>query len=121
MTREELLEPVLDGLNAFSPGVFKDWEVVPGFIDGEHAATAILKGTEIHFAVVPKFRKAAILRGRAQEFLAPLLARQGFLTTRVHRTHKDKQKFVERMGFKPTWQDEISHYYLLGELPFARR
>lgn len=118
MSRDELLQPLLEGLDG---SAFADWEVVPGFIDGEHAATAVLKGTEIHFGIVPKFRKRAAVRRRlAGEFIGPLLARWGFLTTRVLLTSVDKKRFVERVGFKPTWSDHVFQYYMLSELPFAR-
>ena len=50
MTRDDFLQPLLNGADA---SLFDDWEVVPGYIDGEHAATAVLKGTEIHFCIVP--------------------------------------------------------------------
>jgi hypothetical protein len=118
MTREELLRPLVAG--EFDASVFDDWEVVPGYIDGKHAATAVLKGTEIHFGIVPEFRRKAILRSRTQEFLRPMLERRGFLTTRVLRTSTAQKRFVERVGFKPTWADETFQYYLLGQVPFVR-
>lgn len=120
MTREQLLQPLLEGAGETSYHVFDDWQVVPSYIDGEHAATAVLHGTEIHFAVASTFRRRAITRRRAQEFLAPLLERVGFLTTRVQIKSTDNQRFVERLGFKPTWADGQFQYYLLGHLPFAR-
>lgn len=121
MTREELLQPVLDAAGGADASAFTGWEVVPGYLDGQHAATAVVKGTEIHFAIVPQFRRKAVLRCRAQEFLRPLLERRGFLTTRVLLESEDNKRFVERVGFKPTWHDETFQYYLLGQLPFARR
>lgn len=113
MTREELLRPL-----EVDPSAFDDWEVVPGYIDGEHAATAVLKGTEIHFGIVPKFRRKAVLRERTREFLRPMHERMGFLTTRVLNGSHASRRFVERIGFKPTWSDDQFTYYLLGELPF---
>lgn len=117
-SRRELLQPLLDG--GVDYRAFHDWEVVPGFIDGEHAATAIVKGTEVHFGVMSEFRGRAISRRRTQEFLGPLLDRHGYLTTRVQLKSHDNQKFVERIGFKPTWSDGQFQYYLLGRLPFQR-
>lgn len=121
MTREELLQPLLDGTGELDSSVFDGWEVVPGYIDGEHAATALLKGTEIHFGIVPSFRRKAVLRERTREFLRPMFERLGFLTTRVLLDAHAKKMFVERVGFTPTWADEKFQYYLLGQLPFARR
>lgn len=121
MTRAELLQPLLDTVGEVDAAVFDGWDVVPGYIDGQHAATAIVKGTEIHIALVPQFRTSAVLRQRTQEFLRPMFERLGFLTTRVAVTATKQKRFVERVGFKPTWTDGIFQYYLLGELPFARR
>lgn len=121
MTRAELLQPLFDGIGEFDASLFNDWEIIPGYIDGEHAATALLKGTEIHFGIAPGFRRRAVLRERTREFLRPMLERRGFLTTRVLLGAHDKKRFVERVGFASTWADETFQYYLLGQLPFARR
>lgn len=121
MTREELLAPLFTDTEAPDLSLLDDWEVIPGFIDGVHAATALLKGTEIHFGIVPAFRRKAILRRRTQEFLRPLLERRGYLVTRVQLESHNKRRFVERVGFKPTWSDGQFQFYLLGSLPFARR
>ena len=114
MTREELLRPLFADADT---SLLLDWEVVPGYVDGQHAATAIVKGSEIHFGLVPEFRRR-VTRGRVREFLRPLLERRGFLTTRVLLASRDKQRFVERVGFRPTWSDGAFQYYLLGELPW---
>ena len=119
MTREELLAPLFS--EAVDLSLFNDWAVVPYFVGDQHAATALVKGTEIHFGVVPAFRRKLILRSRTREFLRPMFERLGFLTTRVQLYSHDKKRFVERLGFKPTWADDQFQYYLLGRLPYARR
>ena len=121
MTCEQYLKPILDAVPGADASAFDGWTVIPGFVDGQHVATAIVNGTEIHFALVPEFRHTAMLRQRAQEFIAPLLKQWGFLTTRVPLAERGKQRFVERVGFRQTWADEQFQYYLLGQLPFARR
>lgn len=121
MTREELLQPLI-GDSGFDASVFDGWDVIPGYVNGEHAVTVVLKGTEIHFGVVPKFRRhVAVRREAAAQFFGPLITRMGFLTTRVLLDAHDKKRFVERVGFSPTWADEKFQYYLLGRLPFTRR
>ncbi len=114
MTRNDLLQPLQIGKNAEA---LADWEVVPGYIDGQHAATAVIKGSEVHFGLVPEFRHR-ITRRRVREFLEPLLERHGFLTTRILLLSQDKRRFVERVGFMPTWNDGKFQYYLLGDLPW---
>ena len=121
MTREELLAPLFSEVDGVDLSLLNDWEAIPYYVDGRHAATALVKGTEIHFGAVPAFRRKLILRRRTQEFLRPMFERRGFLTTRVQLDSHDKKRFVERLGFKPTWADEQFQYYLLGSLPFARR
>jgi hypothetical protein len=119
MNREELLRPITS--LAEEVRAFESWDAVPGYIDGVHVCTALLKGTEIHFAIVADHRLRTVLRTRARDFLEPLFERYGFLTTRVAKGHDFAQRFVQRMGFEPTWSDERFEYYLLAELPFSRK
>lgn len=128
MTREALLEPIVkairQGTALSGPDIlqfFSNWEVVPAHIDGQHVATAVLKGTEIHFALVPGWRPQACYRGAIKAFLKPLLERHGYLTTRVPHERPAQKRFVQRVGFKPTWRDEQVEYFLLGCVPFERK
>jgi hypothetical protein len=119
MNREELLRPLTS--SAEEVRAFEAWDALPGFIDGVHVCTALMKGSEIHFAIVAEHRLRTVLRSRTREFLAPLFERYGFLTTRVALGRKAEQRFVQRMGFEPTWADHKFEYYLLAELPFERK
>ena len=119
MNREELLRPLTS--SAAEVRTFEEWDAVPGFIDGVHVCTALLKGTEIHFAIVAEHRLRTVLRMRARDFLEPLFERYGFLTTRVALGRSVEQRFVLRMGFEPTWSDHKFEYYLLAALPFSRK
>jgi hypothetical protein len=115
--RDAALEPIYaaTGVTAFD-----DWEVFPGHLDGAHVCTAIMRGPEIHFAFAPGWRPKGSLRGRIRNFLEPLLERHGYLTTRLALTRMEKDRFVRRMGFQPTWTDGQFQYYLMGSLPFTR-
>lgn len=128
MTRDEILAPVIDviqgGTGLSARRIAQElvgWEVVPAYFDGQHVGTAILRGTEIHFALRAEFRRRVIRRSNTQEFLAPLLERLGFLTTRLQPDQVVERKFIERVGFKPTWTDGRFQYFLLGRLPFERK
>lgn len=127
LSRERVLEPIISSMRRGTPysrfdilDYLKDWDAVPLEIDGEHVATAIVKGTEIHFALVSDWRPEGT-RGRIRSFLAPLLERRGYLTTRVRLDRPHEQKFVQRLGFAPTWNDENFRYYMLSGLPFERK
>lgn len=127
MDREALLEPVIASIRKGTTlsrfqilKGLEDWEVVPFVFAGGQMGTGVVKGTEIHFALLPGCRPAASVRRAVREFLQPLFERNGFLTTRVRLGQGQEKEFVRRIGFKPTWHDDQFQYYLLGALPFAR-
>lgn len=91
------------------------WELAVSKCGGCRAA---LKGTEIH---VEFTRAGVISRGRVREFLEPLLARHGYLTTRVPAGDKVYTRFVTKLGFEPTWSDDEFDYFMLTGLPFSRK
>ena len=78
---------------------------------------AAVKGTEIH---VEFTRKGVIGRRAVREFLGPLLAREGLLTTRTFLDDQVNDRFVRRIGFKPTWSDSYFRYYAMTALPFGK-
>lgn len=128
MDREAVLEPLISSIRrgtAYSRfdilKALEPWEALPVLMDGEHIGSAIVNGTEIHFALVPEWRPAFSLRGVIREFLTPLLERRGFLTTRVRHERPGEKHFVQRLGFKPTWKDTQFEYFMLGCLPFERK
>jgi len=121
LSKLDLLSPLIEDNKEVLPETFAGWEIVPKYIDQVHVATAILNGNEIHFGIKPEFRKKLIQRKRTREFLKPLLERKSFLTTRVILKDLVKQKFIERIGFKPTWNDELFQYFILTTLPFERK
>jgi hypothetical protein len=100
--------------------LFVGWDVVYLEDRGQRTGAALLNGTEIHFIVAPEWRGRAIRRDNARAFLEPLLARHGYLTTRVLHGALEALGFVERMGFEKTWSDASFHYFALCKLPFTR-
>ena len=127
MTQDKILEPIVkavrQGTSLSGPEIrqfFQDWDAIPIQVDGCHVGTAVVKGTEIHFALVPGWRPRSCQRGAIRAFLKPLFERHGFLTTRVAHERPVQKKFVQRVGFKPTWRDEQVEYFLLGKMPYER-
>ena len=128
MNREVLLEPIVasirQGMSLAKQDILKyleDWELIPVEMDGQHAAIVIAKGTEIHIAFVEGYRPKACQRRTYKGFLKPLFDRHGYITTRVPHHRLKQKKFVQRVGFKPTWKDENFEYYMLASMPFERK
>lgn len=106
---------------SYIASLFDDWESHDYVVNGESVGTAMIKGTEIHFALDPNHYKTAMRRGPMREAIKPLFDRIGFLTTRILIGHKDQARFVERVGFEKTWSDGRFDYYLLANLPYERK
>ncbi len=68
----------------------------------------IYAGTEIHM------EGFGFTRQRVKELLGPIFEKFGFLTTRLE--FDEDTRFVDRLGFEPTWRDENYQYYILTEL-----
>lgn len=100
--------------------VLADWEAVPIYFKGQLAGCGLLKGTELHFAAQPGFGAKIFTRRIICDFLRPLLARQGYLTTKMDVAESKNWDFVERLGFKPTWHDGTYRYFMLTQLPYGR-
>lgn len=101
-------------------GLRDAWTLHPYTVDGEVRAIAAMSGSEIHFAIAPQWTHRVIARHRTRDFLAPLLAVHGFLTTRTE-TDIGRHIFLTRIGFERTWFDGRFDHYILLELPFGKR
>ena len=95
------------------------WTLHPGMIGSEMACIAITSGPDVHFVAAPKWRRRLMLRERTRAFLAPLLERHGYLTTRAD-PEDGRRDFLERLGFEFTWNDGRLDHFFLHELPFDR-
>lgn len=102
--------------------MIEGWRSVPLVIAGSTAGVALLDGSEIHFVLRSEWRGRAITRARARRFLAPLIARYGYLTTRAISPQPEQRDFLRRMGFRHTWtQPDGTEHYMLTCLPFDRK
>lgn len=101
--------------------MIEQWEMVPLEIGGTTAGLAALDGTEIHFALDPEWRGVAITRKRAREFIAPLISKRGYLTTRAQKPDRKQRSFLLRFGFRKTWADADIEHFMLTCLPFDKR
>lgn len=112
-----VLQALFERWSGVPAGTVDGWELVPFVVDDKPAAIAAVGGVEIHFAVDPEWRGRLINRARVRSFLAPLLSRRGYLTTRV----AGNDDFVRRIGFVPTWDDGTIRHYILYTIPFERQ
>jgi len=128
MDRDEILRPIVQAVRKGTSlgsteirSYFAEWTAIPIFIDDVHAASAVIKGTEIHFAICEDWKPKACYRGRIKEFFADLLKEKSYLTTRVPHGRVKQKAFVQRLGFKPTWSDDKVDYFMLSTVPFERK
>ena len=89
---------------------FDGWHVVPLAVDGELAATVLIRGNEIHCAT--KTPGKWITRKRIREFIGDILRTHGTCTTVVMGDNAAGHAFVQRLGFKRTSGGEIVRYEL---------
>ena len=75
------------------------WEFHPYVEDGEHMATLIKRGAEVHFAIYRQYRhQGNITARRLRAFFLPILESEGFLTTKLGESDKT-EGFIKRLGF----------------------
>lgn len=79
--------------------------------------TGLLRGYELH---VTLHRQGVITRRTLREYLGPLLEKLGLLTTRVPVDDFTSRRFVERLGFEFTGEQDGMRHYLLHKVPFQR-
>lgn len=96
------------------------WEFTPCMVGDEVAGIAMLKGTEVHFAVAPAWRGRLMTRQRIRDFLQPLMTLHGFLTTRSFTEDGDTAVFLTRLGFVKTWTERHIDHWMLTALPYSR-
>lgn len=115
MTREELLAP-------FDPAEdYAGWDLAPLMVAGQHIGTLLVKGMEVHFGLLPGETPKACVRRPVREMLAPAFSRFDMLTTRVPHGMQAEKRFVQRVGFQPSWRDDNFEYFVLSELPWERK
>ncbi len=126
--RSVLLEPVVQAIRKGTnlpvqeiEKYLEDWDAMEVKDGDQHAATLIVKGCEAHIALAPDYRPKACKRGVIKKFLQPLFDEHGYVTTRVRHSRLKEKRFVERVGFTPTWKDDEFQYYFLGSMPFERK
>lgn len=94
------------------------WKVSIAQRDGEDVAIVVVKGPEIHFVSLSE--KKAMTRKNTLDYLAPLIERYGYATTRVPLEVED-HRLRTMLGFQFSWSDTQYTYWALTSLPFQRK
>jgi len=111
------LEQYLASIGA-SAGALAGWNIQTAKRAGVDVAFVITRWTEIHFVSIVGNR--AMSRRNIAEFVAPLLEKYGYATTRVPIAETD-HRLREALGFQHTWSDDYYSYWAITELPYQRK
>ncbi len=93
--------------------VFEPFQIIP--VSG---GAVMVRGNEVHVAVVKTAEGKWLSRGLIRRVLGTLIAEHGSAVTSVMRDNQRGQRFVERLGFKKTKEDKDTIGYELHELRF---
>jgi hypothetical protein len=87
-----------------------EWDVTPIEIDGEVAFVTLSRGPEFHYTSMGAGRiSLAMIRG----WLAPILDRYGYATTRTPKDEPRQHRLNLRLGCVVTGEDEFFTMYRL--------
>jgi hypothetical protein len=93
------------------------WTVCVAQRAGVDVAFVITRGPEIHMLSIAERR--AMSRRNIAQFVAPLLDKFGYCTTRVPLSETD-HRLREALGFSRTWSDDHFSYWVLMRLPYQK-
>lgn len=93
--------------------VFEPFEIV-----GVKGGAVMIRGNEVHVAVVKSAEGKWISRRLIRTVLGKLIDRYGVAVTTVMKDNERGQKFVERLGFKKVKEEQGTIGYELRELRF---
>ena len=97
--------------------MLEGWDLIPCIFKGEHMATLLKKGAEVHFAIYKQYQKRYMTARRLRAFLLPVLESEGFLTTKLSADDKT-ERFITRLGFVEMGMDPITQMktYIMTEI-----
>lgn len=83
----------------------REWEVEPVEVGGQIVGAVLMRGPEIHCAVLPKASRRWMRKGLVQRTLGRIVRRYGYAVTKVSAGHLPGLQFVRRLGFEETAND----------------
>ena len=113
---DQRLIDYLESIGA-EPDALDGWTIQTAQRAGEDVAFVLTRGPEIHMLSIAERR--AMSRRNIAEFIAPLLDRFGYCTTRVPLAEMD-HRLRDALGFSRTWSDDNFSYWVLTRLPYQK-
>lgn len=98
----------------------EDWDIEPVWItpegvpshDGQLAFVSLTQGPELHYT---SFGSHRVTRGLIRGWMAPLLERYGYVTTRTPKGERRQQRLNVLLGGKITHEDEFFTHFRLDQ------
>lgn len=113
---DQRLVAYLAGLG-FSPEALDGWTVHTAQHAGKDCGFVLEKGCELHFLAFDG--KRALSRKNLLKYIAPILARYGYLTTRSSVGAPD-DAMRRRLGFELTWTCNGFNFWAMTSIPYER-
>jgi len=94
------------------------WDIQEMSLEGKYAGVLLTRGAEIHAEIDPIMAQQHARR-LLKKYLYGTLSFYGFVTT-VSFKDKKYTNFLERLGFKKEYEDEMFYHYKLSEMKFVK-
>ena len=84
-----------------------------------NGAVVMLKANEIHVGAPPAVRGKWFSHGDFRALFGTLLEVYGLVKTTVRNSNKAGHAFVQRLGFREAFSDDVATSYVLTEVKYA--
>ena len=93
---------------------FEGWTVTPHEVGGVAVGAVLTNGPELHFITFGE--RWRLTRADIRHYLAPVLAREGCVTTKTPKDDTRQQRFNRLIGFVDAGEDEFFLHMKLTKL-----
>lgn len=112
--------------NAYSPDrilqalASDNWEIHPVKFNGKIIGAIIQKDGDIHTTIAPEYQKRWNPRPYIKNILYPALRKYGEIKSQSAKNDVRGRKWLEKLGFTLTSEDEENYYFKLTEIKFTK-
>ena len=96
------------------------WTEHPVYRDGQQVGFFCVLGNEIHCYRLESSKGCWLTRQDLERLTAPIFEQYGHLITKVRQSNAAGHRFVSRLGFEATADDDTNIYYRAERLHHAR-